>query len=134
MFDSFDSLMLVLPAFTGMVATLAFDKERLEALAPKGFSLATDVAEWLVKQGVPFRDAHEITGQLVKHCEEHGLELDQVPEEQLQSISTHLTAEIKKVLSVSSAIESRNGTGGTSSKQVINQLVSLRKLVPHGSV
>ena len=134
MFDSFDSLMLVLPAFTGMVATLTFDKERLEALAPKGFSLATDVAEWLVKQGVPFRDAHEITGQLVKHCEEHGLELDQVPEEQLQSISKHLTAEIKKVLSVSSAIESRNGTGGTSSKQVINQLVSLRKLVPHGSV
>ena len=134
MFDSFDSLMLVLPAFTGMVATLTFDKERLEALAPKGFSLATDVAEWLVKQGVPFRDAHEITGQLVKHCEEHGLELDQVPEDQLQSISKHLTAEIKKVLSVSSAIESRNGTGGTSSKQVINQLVSLRKLVPQGSV
>lgn len=134
MFDSFDSLMLVLPAFTGMVATLSFNRERLEELAPKGFALATDVAEWLVKQGVPFRDAHEITGELVRYCEENQLELDQVPEAELQKISKHLSPEINKILNVSSAIESRNGTGGTSSNQVINQLVSLRKLVPHGSV
>ena len=131
MFDSFDSLMLIFPAFTGMIATLTFDKERLESLAPKGFSLATDVAEWLVKQGVVFRDAHEITGKLVQFCEANKLELDQVRDEQLAKVSKHLTPEVRKVLRVSGSIEARNGTGGTSSSQVIDQLVAIRKLVPH---
>ena len=131
MFDSFDSLMLIFPAFIGMISTLTFDKERLEFLAPKGFSLATDVAEWLVKQGVVFRDAHEITGQLVQFCEANELELDQVSDEQLAKVSKHLKPEVRKVLKVSSSIEARNGAGGTSSSQVIDQLVALRKLAPH---
>ena len=133
MFDSFDSLMLIFPAFTGMISTLTFDKERLEFLAPKGFSLATDVAEWLVKQGVVFRDAHEITGQLVQFCEANELELDQVSDEQLANVSKHLKPEVRKVLKVSGSIEARNGAGGTSSSQVIDQLVALRKLAPHRS-
>ena len=131
MFDSFDSLMLIFPAFIGMISTLTFDKERLEFLAPKGFSLATDVAEWLVKQGVVFRDAHEITGQLVQFCEANELELDQVSDEQLAKVSMHLKPEVRKVLKVSGSIEARNGAGGTSSSQVIDQLVALRKLAPH---
>ena len=131
MFDSFDSLMLIFPAFIGMISTLTFDKERLEFLAPKGFSLATDVAEWLVKQGVVFRDAHEITGQLVQFCEANELELDQVSDEQLAKVSKHLAPEVRKVLKVSGSIEARNGAGGTSSSQVIDQLVALRKLAPH---
>jgi argininosuccinate lyase len=131
MFDSFDSLMLIFPAFIGMISTLTFDKERLEFLAPKGFSLATDVAEWLVKQGVVFRDAHEITGQLVQFCEANDLELDQVSDEQLTKVSKYLTPEVRKVLKVSGSIEARNGAGGTSSSQVIDQLVALRKLAPH---
>jgi argininosuccinate lyase len=131
MFDSFDSLMLIFPAFIGMISTLTFDKERLEYLAPKGFSLATDVAEWLVKQGVVFRDAHEITGQLVQFCEANDLELDQVSDEQMVKVSKHLTPEVRKVLKVSGSIEARNGAGGTSSSQVIDQLVALRKLAPH---
>ena len=131
MFDSFDSLMLIFPAFIGMISTLTFDKERLEFLAPKGFSLATDVAEWLVKQGVVFRDAHEITGQLVQFCEANELELDQVSDEQLARVSKHLKPEVRKVLKVSGSIEARNGAGGTSSSQVIDQLVALRKLAPH---
>ena len=131
MFDSFDSLMLIFPAFIGMISTLTFDKERLEFLAPKGFSLATDVAEWLVKQGVVFRDAHEITGQLVQFCEANELELDRVSDEQLAKVSKHLKPEVRKVLKVSGSIEARNGAGGTSSSQVIDQLVALRKLAPH---
>ena len=131
MFDSFDSLMLIFPAFIGMISTLTFDKERLEFLAPKGFSLATDVAEWLVKQGVVFRDAHEITGQLVQFCEANELELDQVSDEQLAKVSKHLKPEVRKVLKVSGSIEARTGAGGTSSSQVIDQLVALRKLAPH---
>ena len=131
-FDSFDSLMLVMPAFTGMVASLTFNKERLEELAPQGFSLATDVAEWLVTQGVAFRDAHEITGELVRFCESQGLELSMLSDEQLASVSKHLKPEVKKVLSVSGSIEARNGAGGTASSQVIEQLVQLRKIAPHG--
>lgn len=127
-FDSFDSLMLVLPAFSGMVATLKFDRERLENLAPQGFSLATDVAEWLVKAGVTFREAHEITGELVKFCEEHGVELSQVSDEDLAGISKHLSPDLRQVLSISGSIEARNGAGGTASTQVIEQLVQLRRL------
>ena len=130
-FDSFDTLMLVLPAFTGMVSTLSFDKARLEQLAPEGFSLATDVAEWLVKQGVPFRDAHEITGELVRFCEENSTDLSSLKDEELSKVSKHLTPEVKRVLSVSGSIEARNGAGGTASSQVVEQLVQLRKIAPH---
>lgn len=133
-FDSFDTLMLVMPAFTGMVSTLTFDKDRLEELAPQGFSLATDVAEWLVKQGVAFRDAHEITGELVRFCEEQGIELSLLTDDQLASVSKHLEPEVKKVLSVSGSIEARNGAGGTASSQVIEQLVMLRKIAPNGKI
>ncbi len=68
-FDSVRTLELVLPAFSGMIATLRFHTDRMAELAPQGFSLATDVAEWLVRQGVAFRDAHEISGALVRACE-----------------------------------------------------------------
>ncbi len=72
-FDSVETLEVLLPAFTGMIATLEFDTERMAELAPQGFSLATDVADWLVRRQVPFREAHEISGALVRFCEEHGL-------------------------------------------------------------
>ena len=74
-FDSVDTLEVLLPAFTGMVATMTFDTARLEELAPQGFALATDIAEWLVRQGVPFREAHEISGTCVRLCEERHIEL-----------------------------------------------------------
>ena len=73
MFDSFDQLMLVMPAMTGMISTLTFNKSRMEDMASAGFSLATNIAEWLVRQGVTFREAHEISGKLVSFCEENGL-------------------------------------------------------------
>ena len=71
-FDAVDTLEVLLPAFSGMVATMVFDTERLAALAPQGFSLATDIAEWLVREGVPFRVAHEVAGACVRVCEEPG--------------------------------------------------------------
>jgi argininosuccinate lyase len=124
-FDSVDNLLLVLPAFTGMVATLVFNTERLEQLAPEGYSLATDVAEWLVKHGVPFRDAHEITGELVKFCEQNDLPLDQPTDAQFAAISKHLTPDVREVIDIQKAISSRNGTGGTSLFQVDAQLKAL---------
>ena len=128
-FDSVDNLLLVLPAFSGMVATLSFNTERLETLAPMGYSLATDVAEWLVKQGVSFRDAHEITGELVKFCEQHSLQLQEPSDAQLAAISQHLTPAVREVIDVQSAISSRNGAGGTSLSEVDTQLGTLNKLL-----
>jgi argininosuccinate lyase len=128
-FDMVDTLSLLLPAFTGMVATMTFNKNRLELLAPAGFSLATDVAEWLVKQKVPFRDAHEITGTLVSYCEKNGLELHQVPDAEMAKISNKLTPEVRDVLSVSGSIKARSGAGGTALPRVIEQISQLRKLV-----
>ena len=132
-FDIVDNLKLVLPAFTGMIATLEFNTERLEELASAGYSLATDVAEWLVKQKVPFRDAHEITGKLVAFAEKNGLELDEVSDAELIGINPLLTAEVREVLSVSGSIKSRTGAGGTSVSRVLDQISALRRLVPAGS-
>ena len=128
-FDSVDNLLLVLPAFSGMVATLTFNTELLESLAPMGYSLATDVAEWLVKQGVPFRDAHEITGELVKFCEENGMQLEEPTDSQLASISSHLTLAVREVIDIRRAISSRDGAGGTSLTQVDKQLETLNQLL-----
>lgn len=126
-FDSIDTLKLLLPAFSGMVATMKFDLDRLERLAPAGFSLATDVAEWLVKQQVPFREAHEITGKLVSYCEQNDLELHEVPDSEMAKISKALTPEVRDVLSVSGSIKSRSGAGGTALPRVLEQISELRK-------
>jgi argininosuccinate lyase len=126
-FDSIDTLKLLLPAFSGMVATMKFDLDRLERLAPAGFSLATDVAEWLVKQQVPFREAHEITGKLVAYCEKNSLGLHEVPDNEMAKISKALTPEVRDVLSVSGSIKSRSGAGGTALPRVLEQISELQK-------
>lgn len=126
-FDSIDSLKLLLPAFSGMVATIEFDLDRLERLAPAGYSLATDVAEWLVKQGVAFRDAHEITGQLVRYCEQNGMQLHEVPDPEMAKISRFLNPEVRDVLTVSGSIKSRSAAGGTALPRVLEQISELRK-------
>ena len=124
--DSVDTLEVLLPAFTGMVATLTFDTERLAALAPQGFSLATDVAEWLVRNGVPFRVAHEVAGACVRRCEELGIELDQLSDEQLSEIDEQLTPAVRQVLTVEGSVSSRDARGGTAPDRVAEQLTELR--------
>ncbi len=124
-FDSVETLEVLLPAFTGMVATLRFNTERMAALAPQGFSLATDVADWLVRRHVPFRDAHEISGALVRFCEEHDLELHELTDEQYASVSAHLTGEVRESLTVEASLASRDGVGGTAPSRVVEQLAAL---------
>jgi argininosuccinate lyase len=128
-FDSVETLEVLLPAFTGMVATLRFNTARMAELAPQGFSLATDVAEWLVTKRVPFRDAHEISGALVSFCEQRGIELDEPSDAELATISPHLTPEVRKVLTVAGSIGSRTGAGGTAPERVAEQLVELTSRV-----
>jgi argininosuccinate lyase len=125
-FDSIDQLLTVLPAVAGMVSTLTFDRERLEGLAPMGFSLATDIADWLVRQRVPFAEAHEMAGACVRRCEAAGLELTDLSADDLAEISPHLTSEVRSVLSVTGSINSRTGRGGTALVRVREQLSEVR--------
>jgi argininosuccinate lyase len=124
-FDSVDTLQVVLPAVTGMVATLTFDTDRLAALAPQGFSLATDVAEWLVREGVPFREAHEVAGAAVRRCEDLGCDLPDLSDDQLAEVSAYLTPGVRTVLTVDGSVSSRNGRGGTAPERVREQLAEL---------
>lgn len=121
-FDAVDTLEVLLPAMTGMVATLRFRTERMAELAPQGFALATDVAEWLVRQGVPFREAHELAGSCVRTCEQRGIELSDLTPADLATISPHLTAEVLDVLTVEGSLASRDATGGTAPDRVAEQL------------
>ena len=124
-FDAIDQLRVLLPAVAGLVATLEFRTERLEQLAGAGFALATDMADWLVRQHVPFAQAHEIAGQAVRYCEARGIDLPDLSEFQLAEISGELRREVKEVLSVHGSIAARNGRGGTAGEQVVKQMDEL---------
>jgi len=128
-FDSVDTLEVLLPAFTGQVATLRFDTDRMAELAPQGFSLATDVAEWLVREGVPFRVAHELAGSCVRRCEQLGIELDGLTDEQFAEIDPRLTPAVREVLTAEGSVGSRTGRGGTAPDRVAEQLAELRSVV-----
>ena len=124
-FDSLDQLLTLLPAMTGMIGTLTFDTERMAELAPRGFSLATDVADWLVRHRVPFAEAHEIAGACVRYCEQAGIELSDLTPEALAEISPHLAAEVLDVLTVPGSIASRDQRGGTAESAVMDQIAEL---------
>jgi len=126
-FDTVEQLLLVLPAMTGMVATLRFDTARMAQSAPEGFALATDIAEWLVRSGVPFREAHEIAGASVRAAEAQGVELWDLSDEDLVAISPRLTPEVRDVLTVRGSLDSRSAFGGTAPARVAEQLEDLRQ-------
>ncbi len=125
-FDSIDQLLIMLPAIAGMLSTLTFHSDRLAELAPKGFSLATDIADWLVRQRVPFAEAHEIAGACVRRCEAAGIELTDLSADDLVEISPQLTPEVGSVLTVEGSINSRSGRGGTAEVRVREQLAELQ--------
>ena len=125
-FDSLDTLLVLLPAVTGMIATMRIDTDRLAAATPEGFALATDVAEDLVRRGVPFREAHEAVGRLVAWCALHNCDLPDVDDAQLAELSPHLTAGIRAVLSVKGALGARSARGGTAPDRVAEQLAELQ--------
>ncbi|MDR1078331.1 MAG: argininosuccinate lyase [Propionibacteriaceae bacterium] len=125
LFDSLDQLHLLLPAMAGLVETLVFDRQRLESLAGQGFSLATDLADWLVRRRLPFARAHRIAGQAVRDCEAHGLGLEDLSDAELAALAPELTPEVRQVLSVAGSLAARSARGGTAEVQVRRQLVEL---------
>jgi len=121
-FDAIDTLLLLLPALAGMISTMTVRVDRLVAAAPVGYSLATEVADWLVRKHVPFRDAHEITGRLVALCAARECELEDVSDDDLKTVSEHLDPSVREVLSVRSALAARTTPGSTGPGPVADQL------------
>ncbi len=127
-FDAIDSLHLLLPALAGMIATMTFDTERMASIAAQGFTLATDVAEWLVRQGMSFREAHEVAGACVRECEARGIELWDLDDDDLALINPALVG-VRAVLSAEGSVASRAGHGGTALLAVEGQLESCLEAV-----
>lgn len=126
-FDSVAQLELLLPAIAGLVSTLTFHTDRMAELAPAGFTLATDIAEWMVRQGVPFRVAHEAAGACVRVAEARGVGLEDLTDDELAAVDPALTPQVREVLTVEGSIASRNARGGTAGVRVAEQLATLRE-------
>ena len=129
-FDAVDTLLLVLPAMAGLVATLRFNSERIAAGAAAGHALATDLAELLVRRGVPFREAHEVVGHLVVWCQVHDCELADVSDADLARVSPQLTPDVREVLTVPGALAARRsprrhgpGAGGRAARPELRAAV-----------
>jgi len=133
-FDSIDTLSLVLPAMAGMIRTMRVDVDQLKRQAPLGFTLATEVADWLAVNGVPFSEAHEITGALVKACEAKQIELSDVTAALLAEVDPRLKPEVLAHLTLEAAVSARHGQGGTAPQRVREQIARLKtRLEEHGA-
>src|SRR5690606_12575446 len=138
-FDAVDTLLLVLPAMAGLIATMRVNTARLEQSAPEGFALATDLAELLVRKGVPFREAHEAVGHLVVYCQVNDKDFGDLTDEELAKVSPHFAADaaglpegtpsVRDVLSVRGALAARSAYGGTAPDRVREQVAALREIV-----
>ena len=126
-FDSVDQLLILIPAITGMIETAQFNSTAISKGAADGFSLATEIADFLAKKQIPFATAHEVAGECVKFCEKNGIELDQLSDAQLLAIHPALTGEVKAFLNVKGAVASRTSSMGTSQKSVAAALTQLKK-------
>ena len=125
--DSVAQLNLLLPAMTGLVSTLTFHEDRMRELAPRGFTLATDLAEWMVRQGVPFREAHEASGACVRIAEERGVDLVELTDEELAGVDKRLKPSVREVLTIDGAVASRATKGGTAGVRVAEQRETVRE-------
>ncbi|MDK8483567.1 argininosuccinate lyase [Corynebacterium sp. MSK105] len=125
--DSVAQLNLLLPAMTGLVSTLTFHEDRMRELAPRGFTLATDLAEWMVRQGVPFREAHEASGACVRIAEERGVDLVELTDEELADVDKRLKPSVREVLTIDGAVASRATKGGTAGVRVAEQRETVRE-------
>ncbi|MGV6857811.1 MAG: argininosuccinate lyase [bacterium] len=130
LFDTIDTVRGSLRAFADMVPAITTNKAAMERAAKQGFSTATDLADYLVRAGVPFRDAHEIVGNAVRHAQEQGCDLSDLSLETLQGFSKSIKEDIYNVLTLEGSIASRNHFGGTAPEQVLEQVRLIRNERP----
>ena len=126
LFDAHDRLTVSVAAMAGMVAEIRFDPDRMRAAAAAGHSTATDLADWLAAEGVPFREAHHIAGRAVAAAEAKGVGLDQLSLEELRSIDPRIGEQALERLSVESSVASRSSAGGTAPERVIEAIAAAR--------
>jgi argininosuccinate lyase len=129
LFDSIDTVLLVLPAVTGMIATTDFDREKMALAAPLGFSLATEIADYLVRAHIPFAHAHEAAGKCVALCESSGRQLHQLTDSEFAQIHPSLLPDVREVLTVHGALASRTTKGGTSPSSFATQMTQLHESI-----
>jgi len=129
LFDSIDNVLLVLPAVTGMVATTEFDREKMALAAPLGFSLATEIADYLVRAHIPFAQAHEAAGKCVALCEASSRQLHQLTDDEFAGIHPDLKGDVRNVLTVQGALASRTMRGGTAPSALAEQLSEAKSLL-----
>ena len=127
-FEAYDLVMISLQALTGMTETVEFVPDRMRAAAEQGFSTATDLADWLVREAnVPFREAHHITGRAVKAAEERGCKLDELSLDTLKAIDARIDERVFDVLSVEASVRSRTSYGGTAPERVREQIAAAKE-------
>jgi argininosuccinate lyase len=126
-FDSLDTLALIIPAVSGMIATTNFDRAKMKLSAPTGFSLATEIADYLVRKNVPFAQAHEAAGACVALCEKTSCELHELSDHQFAEIHPSLDPSVREVLTIQGALASRTTSGGTAPSQVLVQISNAKK-------
>ena len=129
LFDSIDTVLLVLPAVTGMVATTEFDRQKMALAAPLGFSLATEIADYLVRAHIPFAQAHEAAGKCVALCEASSRQLHQLTDDEFAGIHPELKGDVRNVLTVQGALASRTTRGGTAPSALAGQLSEAKSLL-----
>lgn len=128
LFDAADNLELCLAAMGGMLAELRFNREKMAAAAGLGFSTATDLADWLVRElNLPFRQAHHVVGEIVKLAEVRGVSLEALSLEELQSVEPRIADDARAVLSVQASVASRSSAGGTAPEQVRAAIAAARR-------
>lgn len=125
-FDAIDTVKGCISLFTGMIASMKFHKEKMESSAKGGFTNATDAADYLVKHGVPFRDAHGIVGQLVLFCIEKNIALDDMTLEEYKAISPVFEEDIYEAISLKTCVEKRNTIGGPG-KEAMKHVIALEE-------
>jgi argininosuccinate lyase len=126
-FDAAETLMLTIPATTAMIAGLTVDKDKMRAMTSKGFLTATDLADWLVRaKGLPFREAHHVTGSLVKAAEDAGCDLADLSLETMQAVDPRIDASVYDVLTVEASVSSRTSFGGTAPDRVAQAVKQAR--------
>ena len=126
-FDAAETLMLTIPATTAMIAGLTVDKDKMRAMTSQGFLTATDLADWLVRaKGLPFREAHHVTGSLVKAAEDAGCDLADLSLETMQAVDPRIDASVYDVLTVEASVSSRTSFGGTAPDRVAQAVKQAR--------
>jgi argininosuccinate lyase len=127
LFDSLDTVLGSLKVFADMIPAMSVKREAMRSAAQRGFSTATDLADYLVRKGVAFRDAHEIVGRAVRRGIETGQDLSEMNIEALQAFSPAIDADVYAVLTLDGSVAARNHVGGTAPEQVRAAIKRARK-------